>query len=212
MKTVYKILGTICYLAVFPVMYFLPLIRFHITSSFSESLMSSLNFKEYLSLSYIVKMLSNTTEQQDTLITLIMNVINNKESKISGMFTNKPWIIAALVFAALMLVLCLATAVITVVTKKVGLSVGLGAGSIVSALLMNFCFKRFAEPLLSGKISLANLISGTDTSTTIVSSLLGGALRIDALQLAVAFSIAVMLLVIAIIIGVCALFEKNFEK
>lgn len=213
MKTVYKIAGPIFCALVFPIFYFLPLIRIFISSTLSENLMSSIGLKENMSLKYIISSLSGD-EISNSFIKTLIKSIGDKESTLGKMFTNTGWLYAAIVFLILALLIALAVIFVTIFTKKTMLSLGLTAGSMVSLFTANKLFDAFAAPMLSGKISIGSLISSASTSESagVLGGLLGSLAKLSILRLGISYQAAMFALGISLIIGICAVVEQRYEK
>ena len=204
MKLAYKIVMPILMLSIFPILFFLPLLHLNVTSSLAGSLSSNLGIPEYSSLFHWVKSGGEMTETQRALWKTIFNAIKDKDSTIGSLFTNRHFVYMFIVFAALMLVLALVTAVFAIATKKYGVTLCLSLGTLVSAFAMNKSFDGFAKPFLSGKISISSLLNNSDDSG-ILGSLLGSLAKVESLELASAYSLAFFLLVLAAIFAVIAL-------
>ena len=210
MKIIYKILTPLLILAIFPVLLFLPILHLNITSSLAGSLSSNLGIPEYSSLYQILKMGGNMNETQSTLWKAIGNAFMDKSSTIGSMFTNTKWLYFFAVFAGLMILFALVTAVLSIVTRRYGITLGFSLASLISAFAMNKSFDAFAHPLLTGEISISNLISGSDTSG-IVSSLLGSLAKVESLELAVAYPMTFFLLACAAVLTVVLIFMKRAD-
>ncbi len=204
MKLAYKIVMPILMLSIFPILFFLPLLHLNVTSSLAGSLSSNLGIPEYSSLFHWVKSGGEMNETQRLLWKTIFEAVKDKNGTIGSMFTNRHFVYMFLIFAVLMLVLALVTAVFAIAAKKYGVTLCLSLGTLVSAFAMNKSFDGFAKPFLTGKISISSLISGADDSG-IVSSLLGSLAKVESMELAVAYSLAFFMLVLAAIFAVVAL-------
>ncbi len=204
MKLAYKIVMPILMLSIFPLLFFLPLLHLNVTSSLAGSLSSNLGIPEYSSLFHWVKSGGEMNETQRLLWKTIFEAVKDKNGTIGSMFTNRHFVYMFLIFAVLMLVLALVTAVFAIAAKKYGVTLCLSLGTLVSAFAMNKSFDGFAKPFLTGKISISSLISGADDSG-IVSSLLGSLAKVESMELAVAYSLAFFMLVLAAIFAVVAL-------
>lgn len=208
MKTAYKILMPILLLAVFPVLFFLPLLHLNITSSLAGSLSQNLGIKEYSSIYDFVKIGKGMNETQTTLWKTIGKALADKEGTLGSMMTSTKFLYAFAVFAALMLVLALAAAVLAVVLKKNLLATCLTAGSLVSAFAMNKCFDWFAKPFLSGEISISSLLNSGDSSG-VLSSILGSLAKVESMELAVAYNLAVFFLLCALVFSIVVLIMRK---
>lgn len=210
MKIVYKIITPIFILAIFPVLFFLPILHLNITSSLAGSLSSNLGIPEYTSLYQLVKMGGNMNETQSALWKTIGQAFMDKDSTIGSMFTNTKWLYVFAVFAGLMILFALVTAVLSIVTRRYGITLGFSLASLVSAFAMNKSFNAFAHPLLTGEISVSSLLSGSDT-TGILSNLLGSLAKVESLELAVAYSMTFFLLACAAVLTVVMVFMKRAD-
>lgn len=222
MKTIYRILAPILSIAVFPVLYFLPLIRAMVSSSILSTLLGSesetktnlltsiFHIGEYTSIRDIVAL---TRDKDSTTLTALKNIWNNLgddvKEKLTGEFSSVKFLIAALVFFALLLLLVLVFTVLSAVMKKHVVPLCLAGGAFVSALIMNACFKAFAKPFVSGAINLSSVFN-SDNAT--LSSLLGRAVTVDYLQLSVAYTVTLFILVVIMVLTLCALVEERFSK
>ena len=204
MKIAYKIVMPLLTLAIFPILFFLPLLHLNVTSSLAGSLSGSLGIPEYTSIYHWIKTGGEMTETQRALWKNIFEAIKDKNGTIGSLFTNRHFVYMFLIFAALMLVLALVTAVFAIATKKYGVTFCLSLGTLVSAFAMNKSFDGFAKPFLTGKISISSLLSSSDDSG-ILSSLLGSLAKVESLELASAYSISFFLLLLAAIFAVIAL-------
>ena len=209
MKTAYKITMPILMIAIYPVLLFLPLLHLNITSSLAGSLSANLGIKEYSSLMDILKMGKGMDETQSALWKTMGNAFMDKDGTIGSVFTNTKYLYFFAVFAGLMLVLALVTAILAIVLRKYTLPTCFAAGTLVSAFAMNKSFDAFAKPLITGQISLSSFLS-SDDSGNILSSLLGSLAKMESLELAVAYNITFFLLLVAVIFSVIALIvQKN---
>lgn len=204
MKLAYKIVMPILMLSIFPILFFLPLLHLNVTSSLAGSLSTNLGIPEYSSLYHWVKSGGEMNDTQRLLWKTIFEAVKDKNGTIGSLFTNRHFVYMFLIFAGLMLVLALVTAVFAIATKKYGVTLCLSLGTLVSAFAMNKSFDGFAKPFLTGKISISSLLSGADDSG-IVSSLLGSLAKVENMELAVAYSLAFFMLVLAAIFAVIAL-------
>ncbi len=214
MKTVYKILCPVFCVLLFPIFYFLPLIRLHISSSLSENLMSSIGLKDNISLKYIVSSLSSENEVKNSFIKTLISSIRDKDSTLGQMFTNTGWLYAAGICLIVTLVIALAAAIVSIATKKFILSSSLTLGAMVTLFASNKLFDAFAAPMLSGKISIGSLITSAaqSESADLLGGLLGSIAKLDILHLGLSYEAAMFSLGIALILGICVIFEKRFEK
>lgn len=214
MKTVYRIVCPIFCALVFPIFYFLPLIRIFISSSLSENIMATIGLKENMSLKYLISAFGDN-ESQSGIFKAIIESIKDKDSTLGKMFTNTGYLKAAAVFLILALVIVLVTIIVTAATKKTGLSIGLTLGAMFSFIVANKLFNAFAEPMLSGKIGIGSLITsaaGSNESAGVLGGLLGSVFQLKVLELGWAYPVTLLVLGISVIIGICAVFEQKYAK
>ena len=204
MKLAYKIVMPVLLLSIFPVLFFLPLLHLNITSSLAGSLSANLGIPEYSSLFHWVRSGGEMNDTQRLLWKTIFEAVKDKNSTIGALFTNRHFVYMFLIFDGLMLVLAIVTAVFAIATKKYGVTLCLSLGTLVSAFAMNKSFDGFAKPFLTGKISISSLLNASD-DTGIISSLLGSLAKVESMELAVAYSLAFFLLLLAAIFAVIAL-------
>ena len=223
MKTVYRILAPILSVAIFPVLYFLPLIRAMVSSGLlgaltgktdgpkTNLLTTTLGIGEYTSINDVVRMAKSGSSKFETLKSLLDNLGDDMKERLSKEFASGRFLIAALVFFVLLVVLTLVFTVLSAVMKKHIVPLCVAGGAFVSALIMNACFNAFAKPFVTGAVSLASVL-GEGTQNALLTSLLGNAVTVDYLQLSVAYTVTLFLLVVVMILTVCALVEEKFSK
>ena len=223
MKTVYRILAPIISVAIFPVLYFLPLIRAMVSSGLlgaltgktdgpkTNLLTTTLGIGEYTSINDVVRMAKSGSSKFETLKSLLDNLGDDMKERLSKEFASGRFLIAALVFFVLLVVLTLVFTVLSAVMKKHIVPLCVAGGAFVSALIMNACFNAFAKPFVTGAVSLASVL-GEGTQNALLTSLLGNAVTVDYLQLSVAYTVTLFLLVVVMILTVCALVEEKFSK
>ena len=221
MKTFYRILAPILSVAVFPVLYFLPLIRAMVSSSFlgllsgsdtstkTNLLTSVFGLGEYTSINDIVKLSQGDTTTLQTWKSVIESLSDDVKERLSSEFASGKFLIAALVFFALLVLLTLVFTVLSAVMSKHIVPLCLAGGAFVSALAMNACFNAFAKPFVSGAVNLSSILN---TDNALVSSLLGSAVSVDYLQLSVAYTVTLFILVVIMVLTLCALVEEKFSK
>ena len=221
MKTAYRIMAPIFSIAIFPVLYFLPLLRAMVSSSLlgalsgntsgtkTNLLTSTLGIGEYTSIRDIVKLTQGDTSFQ-AWKSVFENLSDDVKERITKEFACGKFLIAALVFFALLVLLVLVFTVLSAVMSKHVVPLCLAGGAFVSALAMNACFNAFAKPFVSGAINLSTILGGSDNA--IVGALLGSAVSVDYLQLSVAYTVTLFILVVVMILTVCALVEEKFSK
>ena len=223
MKTIYRIIAPILSVAIFPVLYFLPLIRAMVSSGLlgaltgktdgpkTNLLTTTLGIGEYTSINDVVRMAKSGSSKFETLKSLLDNLGDDMKERLSKEFASGRFLIAALVFFVLLVVLTLVFTVLSAVMKKHIVPLCVAGGAFASALIMNACFNAFAKPFVTGAVSLASVL-GEGTQNALLTSLLGNAVTVDYLQLSVAYTVTLFLLVVVMILTVCALVEEKFSK
>lgn len=221
MKTFYRIFAPILSIAIFPVLYFLPLIRAMVSSGLlgaltgSDSgtrtnLLSILGIKEYTSINDIVALVRNGSSSTiDTLKNIWNNLGDDMKDRVLNEFASGKFLIASLVFFGVLVLLALLFAVFSAVMKKQIVPLCLAAGAFVSALVMNACFNAFAKPFVTGVVNLSSVMGSDDTT---LSTILGSAVSVDYLQLSVAYTVTLFILVVIMIFTLCALVEEKMNK
>ena len=222
MKTVYRILAPLLSIAIFPVLYFLPLIRAMVTSGLlgaltgnssgtkTNLLTSTLGLGEYTSIKDIVKLAQGDTSSLQAWKSVFDNLSDDFKNKLTKEYAVDKFLIAALVFFVLLVLLVLVFTVLSAVMSKHVVPLCLSAGAFVSALIMNACFNGFAKPFVTGAINLSSVIGKQDNA--ILGALLGNAVTVDYLQLSAAYSVTLFILVVIMIFTVCALVEEKVSK
>ena len=223
MKTIYRIIAPIMSMAIFPVLYFLPLIRAMVTSGLlgaltgnssgtKTNLLSILGIKEYTSINDIVKLVQNGSSATiETLKNIWNNLGDDIKDRVLNEFSSGKFLIASLVFFALLVLLVLVFTVLSAVMSKHIVPLCLAGGAFVSALIMNACFNSFAKPFVTGAINLSSVLGGGNDNA-VLGALLGNAVTVDYLQLSVAYTVTLFILVVIMILTVCALVEEKFSK
>ena len=221
MKTIYRILAPILSIAVFPVLYFLPLIQAMVSSSlmglFSGSdsstktnlLTSMFGIGEYTSIKDIVTLAQGDTSTLQTWKSVFEGLSDDIKERLANEFSCGKFLIASLVFFGLLVLLTLVLAVLSAVMSKHVVPMCLAGGAFISALAMNACFNAFAKPFVTGAINLSSILN---TDNALVSSLLGSAVTVDYLQLSVAYTVTLFILVMIMILTLCALVDEKFSK
>lgn len=222
MKTVYRIITPILSIAIFPVLYFLPLLRVMISSGLSAgetktNLLTTLTgLKDYISINDIVKLTSGDENKMSIYKQLWSNLADDTKQKILGDFSCGKFLIAAAVFLALFILLMLALMFISAISKNHLPSLCVSAGALISLFAANGCFKAFAKPFLSGAIGIGSIINGlaTESSSSMntLSALLGNLAKVDMLQLSIAYSACILITVAVIIFTLSAMIEEKYSK
>ncbi|MBR0508607.1 MAG: hypothetical protein IJJ85_00675 [Clostridia bacterium] len=207
MRTIYRILTPIFSLAVFPVLFFLPLFHIKISSTLSSSLVNMVGLKEYSSMYDMIKTFSGT--EKNTLIKVLIDAFKDGDSKIGEMLTSKNYLYVFAVFFILALVFALLVFIFSLFTKKLLLAGAFNLAAIVSLIGMNMSFNAFAKPFLSGQISISSLL-GSDLG--VLSNLLGNVAKMQDLSLALAYHAGLFALVLALILCACAFMEKMYNR
>lgn len=212
MKTLYKILGSIFCLLLFPIFYFLPLIRVFISSSLSADLMSKIGLPENMSLKYLISVAGNETGS--SIVKTIFDAIRDKDSTIGQMFTNMNYLYAAGICLIIALVIALTAVGFIIFSKKYVLTTALTGGSMVFLMVTNKLFDAFAAPMLSGKIGISSLISSAAQTegADLLGGLFGSLLKLKILEMGASYTAAMFALGIALILGICAIVETRYAK
>ena len=208
MKTAYKIFTPLFSLAVLPALFFLPLLHLSLGSVLTESLSGVMGLKEYSSIFDILKTAGSIDEKTQTVFKLVREILTSNENKLGAAITTKGFLVAAVVFLVLMLVLAILTACFALFSKKQILSVCFALGGALSGVLANKMFDAFAKPFLTGAVSLKNLLSDAGT----LSDLIGGLVTVKELELAIAYQVCVLLLGVAAIFGVAVIAKEKFAE
>ena len=213
MKTVYRVLTALFGLAVLPVLFFVPLLRFKMTLP----LKIDLGIPEYSGIFGLIRSVSAQTDQQKELMHKLMEAITDKNSQFGAIFTNRPWFYAFLVFLCVTALVGLALCVLSFIVKKPGPLIAVSCGGLLSAVLMNATFNAFAKPLLSGKIGLKSLLGGGGAAdsgglSSLLTGLIGNAVTVDQLKLSFAYLLVLALFGLAVFVCVAAIVEKSNEK
>ncbi len=223
MKTIYRIIAPIMSIAIFPVLYFLPLIRAMVTSGLlgaltgnssgtkTNLLTSTLGLGEYTSIKDIVKLSQGDTTTLQAWKSVFDNLGDDFKDKLTKEYAVDKFLIAALVFFALLVLLTLVFMVLSAVMSKHIVPLCLAGGAFISALIMNACFNAFAKPFVTGAINLSSVLGGGNDNA-VLGALLGNAVTVDYLQLSVAYTVTLFILVVIMILTVCALVEEKFSK
>lgn len=215
MKTVYRIIAPIISIAIFPVLYFLPMFRIMITSALTSGetktnlLTSFTGLKEFISFSDIVKISGGDSSQFDMIKSIFSNIKEETKEKFFGDSKCVEWLTAAGVFFCIFLVLLLAFAVVSAITKKHIPSLVISICAFFTLIATNGCFNKFANPFITGKVGIASLLNAGNTQ---LSGLIGRLLSVDYLQLSVAYTFSLLLIVVIIIGTLVAVFDEYYAK
>lgn len=208
MKPVYRVCTAILGVAVLPVLFFAPLLRLKIKLPLSLDL----GIKEYSSIYDFIKAAAGRTEEQKQLMKSLLDALMDKNGTLGSIFTNRPWLYAALVFFVLTVIAAVALCVVSFLSKRTRTPVLVASGGLLSAVLMNVCFNAFAKPLLTGKIGVKSLLGGLGGDNNILSTLLGGAVSIEQLKLSFAYLLTVALFALALLALIGASFDTETKK
>ena len=221
MKTIYRILAPIISIAILPVLYFLPIIRAMVSSgllgalsgnSTKQNLLTTLlGVHEFISINDIVKMASGDTSTFKNWAAVFDNLDDSIKDRITKEFACGKFLIASLVFLALLVLLVLALTVLSAVLKKQIVPLCLAGGAFISALAMNACFNAFAKPFVTGVINLGSILDSAGENA-MLGALLGNAVSVDYLQLSVSYTVTLFILIVVMLLTVCALLEERFSK
>lgn len=210
MKKAYKIVAPLLSIAVLPALFFLPLLHLSIGSALNANGGGgALGLPEYSSLFDMVKTAANTDSTTQTMLKMVLNIFTSEDNKIGAAVTTKGFFVAAVVFLALMLVLALLVFFFALFTKKYLLTAGFAAGGVLCAVLADKMFDVFAKPFLSGAVSLSNLL---DDSSGLLGGLLGGLIRVEHMELAMAYQICIVLLAAAAVCAVAVVAQARFAE
>ena len=204
MKTFNKIVVFLLSLSIFPIFYFLNLVRAVVSISESSSL--------YTILSKLAEDTANSAIELTFSIKEIVTGISNGSFSFGGMsfdiskipaelLTGKGWVIAAgvlLAVAAVIAIVIMGCALFTNANKTIS---ALGAGGFVCCFAALRCFARFAAPFLSGTVDIGGILAkafigeSNNLLGSIGESILEGAISVDAFSLgnAVTLSLIVFL-------------------
>lgn len=217
MKTFYRILTPILSLAVLPVLFFLPIFRVAVTAGLPSSdtktnLLTTLTgLGEYVSANDLVKLSKNDSGRFSILTGIWEKLPEDVRMKITEEFSCGKFLIAAGVFLAVFILLMLVIAFVSSITGKHAAVLGLSVGAVVSLLATNGLFNAFAKPFLSGAIGLSSLLSANETLSTL-GALLGNIVKVNLLQLSIAYTVCLLLAVAIALFSVFAMFEEKYAK
>ena len=222
MKTVYRIITPIISIAIFPVLYFLPLLRVMISSGLNTgdtktNLLTTLTgLKDYISINDVVKLTGNDDNKLSLFKQLWGNLNEETKQKMLGEFSCGKFLIAAAVFLALFILLMLAVMFVSAICRNHLPALCISAGALISLFAANGCFKAFAKPFLSGAIGVSSIINGLtkepNSTISTLSSLLGNLASVDMLQLSIAYSACILITVAVIIFTLSAMVEEKYSK
>lgn len=212
MKLLHRILTPILTVLIFPAVIFLPMLRVVISSGLLQgetkiNLLDNFGIGEFISLKDMYMLYKNGISESAGTLKMIWDAIaEDKKQEILDMLPGMHWIIIAVVFLVIALLVALALIVVSAATKKTGASIVLSLAGIVSALIMNASFNAFASPFLNGEISLNSILGNTNQ---MLGALLGNALTFDYMQLGIAYTAIILIFVCTFIISLCAHMEKK---
>ena len=208
MKTLYRILSPIICIAALPTAFFVPIIRLVITSSLSSNIMSTFGIKEYTSIFDIIKLVSSSDGQQSQIFKLIYQIFTAEDSKIADMLTTTPWLIAAVVLLAIVLIAMTVAAVLGALNKSGTCTIITGA-SVILTVAANKCFTAFTTPFVTGQLGLKSLLSGSEEN--ILTSLIGSAAKVSCFEMSFAYQALLLLCAAAAIFSLFAFVDKKYN-
>ena len=201
MKIFNKIVVFLASLAIFPIMYFLNLVRAVVSISEDSSL--------YTILSKLAEETANSAMEITFSVKEIVKYISEGSLSFGGMkfdlskipsemLSGKNWAIAAgvlLVIAMLIAIVIMGCALFTNAYKTI---IALGAGGTVCCFAALRCFVRFAAPYTAGSVDvgdvLANALVGESNNLlgSIGTSILKGAISVDSFTLGNAVTLSLI--------------------
>jgi hypothetical protein len=208
MKTTYKILSPILCLASIPVILFLPLIRLVVTSSLSDSIMSTFGIKEYTSLYDILRSVIGANETTTSIFKTIASLFSDGESKLSQIFNTIPWGIAAAVILVV-IILCMLAATVLGILGKSGVNTIISGSCVVLTVAMKWCFTKFVEPIASGRLGLKTLLSGSEEN--VLTQLIGSAAKVECLEMSMIYQGLLLLTACIAILSLFAFMDKKYN-
>lgn len=201
MKIFNRIVVILTALAIFPVMYFMNLVRAVVSISENSSL--------YTILSKLAEEMTSNAMEITISIKEIVKYIRDGSFSIGGMkfdlskipaelLSGKNWAIAAGVLLAVALLITIVIIGCAIFTNAFKTISALGAGGAVCCFAALRCFTRFAAPYMSGSLDigdiLANALIGESNNLlgSIGSSFLSGAISVDLFTLGNAVTLSLI--------------------
>lgn len=201
MKIFNRIMVCLASAAIFPIMYFLNIVRAVVSIAEDSSL--------YTILSKVAEDTANSAMELTLSVKEIVKYISDGSFSIGGMkfdiskipselLSGKNWVIASgvlIVIALLIAIVIIGCALFTNAYKTI---TALGAGGAVCMFAALRCFIRFSSPYMSGSVDigeiLANAFVGESNNLlgSIGSSILGGAISVDSFTLGNAVTLSLI--------------------
>lgn len=201
MKIFNRIMVCLASAAIFPIMYFLNIVRAVVSIAEDSSL--------YTILSKVAEDTANSAMELTLSVKEIVKYISDGSFSIGGMkfdiskipselLSGKNWVIASgvlIVVALLIAIVIIGCALFTNAYKTI---TALGAGGAVCMFAALRCFIKFSSPYMSGSVDigeiLANAFVGESNNLlgSIGSSILGGAISVDSFTLGNAVTLSLI--------------------
>lgn len=173
MKILYKITNSLVTLSIIPVLLFLPLFRFiSVVSVASTNILTSL-IGGFVDLNPVIEKVTGINiEKLPEFYTIQQAYELFFGEKANGAFVNfdtsvipenvKTFFIAAFVLFVFALVCALLVLIFGLFTKKKMLTASFAALGFIGTFAANKCFTFIADQLVSGKISIVNILKGVE--------------------------------------------------
>lgn len=201
MKILNRIVVFLLALSVFPVMYFLNLVRAVVSISESSSL--------YTIISKIAEDTANSAMEITFSVKEIVKYISDGSLSFGGMkfdlskipaelLTGKNWVIAAGVLLVIAMLIAIVIMGCALFTKAYRTIISLGAGGVVCCFAALRMFARFATPYMSGSIDVGEILAqafvggSNNLVGSIGTSVLKGAISVDAFSLSNAVTLSLI--------------------
>ena len=201
MKIFNRIVVILTALAIFPVMYFMNLVRAVVSISENSSL--------YTILSKLAEEMTSNAMEITISIKEIVKYIRDGSFSIGGMkfdlskipaelLAGKNWAIAAGVLIAVALLIAIVIIGCAIFTNAFKTITALGAGGAVCCFAALRCFTRFAAPYRSGSIDIGELLANAFVGESnnllgsIGTSILKGAISVDSFTLGNAVTLSLI--------------------
>lgn len=201
MKIFNKIVVCLATLAIFPVMYFLNIVRAVVSISEDSSL--------YTILSKLAEKTASSAMEITFSVKEIFKYISDGSVSFGGMkfdlskipaelLAGKNWAIAAGVLIAVALLIAIVIIGCALFTEAYKTITALGAGGAVCCFAALRCFVRFAEPYMSGSIDIGELLANAFVGESnnllgsIGTSILKGAISVDSFTLGNAVTLSLI--------------------
>lgn len=201
MKIFNKIVVCLATLAIFPVMYFLNIVRAVVSISEDSSL--------YTILSKLAEKTASSAMEITFSVKEIFKYISDGSVSFGGMtfdlskipaelLAGKNWVIAAGVLIAVALLIAIVIIGCALFTEAYKTIMALGAGGAVCCFVALRCFVRFAAPYMSGSIDIGELLANAFVGESnnllgsIGTSILKGAISVDSFTLGNAVTLSLI--------------------